>query len=271
MKIAGLIFVATVLLNAAPATPATSAGACKLPAGLYLRWESLEHQYSADVGSDYAGHRQEADRIVSEQKALAQTYHRVFSTVCQASRAGNLHAVTECCAATDDDPAARLMCNLAYYVGDRRKNPARFVRNFPESLTEIGTLWELDNMFAPGRDVPPECGPDGPAPYYVDELFRLVLQGNVPALERFVDLSRYADGSYADDLADQMKKLLVQKPDFVLAQWPTVRQFYGIKQIGIEFSDTERREAEQEYRDRCASKSQACTEVKEAISYRSPY
>src|SRR5208282_3652415 len=272
MKPCEILFSVTLLVIALPVVPAVSAGTCKLPEGLYSRRESLERQYATDVGNDYLAHQQVADRILARERALDRNYyHPLFSRLCQAASAGKLDVVTECCATASDDPAGRLMCNLEYYIGDGRRDPARFLQGFPETRSDIGTLWNLDSMMVsstPQREITPECGPSGPVDSYLNELFSLIARGNIQALNRFVHLSHYADGEYAEYLADQMKNLLIQEPDFVLAQWPTIRQFRDIEEIGSEFSDSERSESEQKYRDRCATESRACKEVQQAIASR---
>ena len=82
---------------------------------------------------------------------------------------------------------------------------------------EIGVLWELDEISnGPQGLLVTECGSLVSVDLYVNNLFDLVAMGDWEALEQFVNLSRHAEGVYAEGLTDQIKRLFVEKPSFCL-------------------------------------------------------
>jgi hypothetical protein len=256
-----------IVLLRVPAHAATTTDPCVLPEGLFARRQNLKQQYSKKVGNDYLGHKQAADHIQAQIRAIDRHYRALLSTLCGAASDGNADIVDQCCAETNHDPLAAEMCNLARYLAHERGDAKRFVQAFPETPQEIDILWNLDQIsYGPQGLVVKECGPIGVVDLNVDKLFDIAALGDQQALRKFVNLRQHAEGVYAEGLADRLKRLFVEKPRLVLKRWSVIKQFPDIQELCAEFVDDEQATAERNFQQLCARPSQACTEIERAIS-----
>lgn len=241
--------------------------ACELPEGLYAHLQTLKQQYSEQVRSGYLNHREAADRTKAQMRVLDQQYRVFLSTLCVAARHGNVQFVRQCCADADNDPMAEEICNLARYLADERGTAERFVQTFPDTSRQIGVLWDLDEISnGPQGLLVNACGSTGLVDLYLNKLFGLAAIGDRQALEKFVNLSQHAEGTYAEGLTDQIKSLFVENPRLVLDQWTVIRRFPHIREIGTEFVGDEQATAERNFHELCVRPSPACLEIERDIS-----
>jgi hypothetical protein len=267
MKLTTCVLPLLIVLMRVPVQAATTTEACVLPVGLFARRQTLEQEYSKQVGNDYVSHKQAADHIQAQIRAVDRHYRALLSTLCGAASDGDADFVDQCCAETDHDPLAGEICNLAHYLADERGDAKRFVQAFPQTPQEIDILWNLDQIsFGPQGLVVKECGPIGAVDLSVDKLFDLVALGDQQALGKFVNLSQHADGAFAEGLADRIKRLFVEKPRLVLEQWSVINQFPDIQEVCAEFVDDEQATAERNFHELCARPSETCAEIQRAVS-----
>jgi hypothetical protein len=263
--IRALPFLLVVTWMAASAAPPKEA--CELPEGLYARRQTLKQQYFEQIRSGYLNREEAAKQTKAQINVLDQHYRALYSSLCAAAREQDTHSVEQCCANAGHDPIAEEMCNLARYLDNEQGTAKRFVETFPQTPREIGVLWELDEISnGPQGLLVTECGSIGLVDLYVNNLFDLVAMGDQEALEQFVNLSRHAEGAYAEGLTDQIKRLFVEKPSLVLDQWPVIRRFPNIEEVGAEFVDEEQATVERNFHKLCVRPSQACTEIERDIS-----
>ncbi len=239
---------------------------CTLSPGVYARRQTLEQQYLERVGDNYLLHKSAADRIKMQLRQIDQRYQLLFSILCKAAGDGDSDQVASCCRQVGHDQAADEVCSLSYYLATERADSESFIASFPGTPEQIAVLWNLEDItYGPKGSMVTDCGPSGLVDLYVDELFHLVTLGNRQALLKFVNLSHYAEGVFAEGLADRMKRLFVEKPRLVLKDWSVIRGFSHIEEISAEFADSEQATAERNFDNLCVTSSEACIEIKRAV------
>jgi hypothetical protein len=260
-----LPFLLVVMWLTASAAPPKEA--CELPEGLYARRQTLKQQYSEQIRTGYLNNKEAANQTMTQIRVLDQHYRTLYSRLCGAAREEDIYSIEQCCSNAGYDPIAEEICNLERYLDNEEGTTKSFVQTFPQTSREIGVLWELDEISnGPQGLLVTECGSIGLVDLYVNKLFGLVAIGDRQALQRFVNLSQHAEGAYADGLTDQIKTLFVEKPSLVLDQWPVIRRFPHIEEIGAEFIDEEQATVERNFHKLCVRPSQTCAEIERAIS-----
>lgn len=217
-----------VLLAVPAVLIAGSTSQCKLRPGLYQERKGLESEYAAKVGNEYALHRGVADRLNSRINDIDAQYYNFTYAMANFAARGDTVALDACRKAAEQDPIARMLAALVWYVHSGRRDPASFTASFPKSKAQMDDFWSLDAVTAHGtRQEPPGLPgiplPDGVVDKFISELFDLVQRGNTAAIREYLNLYSNADGEYAEFMQDQMVRLFKEDPGLVLRKWGLFR------------------------------------------------
>jgi hypothetical protein len=245
----------------------TAAVECRLRAGLYQQRKQLESDYAMQVGSDYAAHREIADKLVAKMNAIDTEYYRFLYTLADAGARGDRGSMVACSNMAKQDPIARQMAALVWYLYNGRRECASFTASLPHTKAQLTDFWNLDAIATHGEPEEPTSLPGIPLPdglveKYVSELFALVTSGNTAAIREYFYIYSNADGEYAEFMQDEVTLLFKDHPDLVLSKWPLFRP-YG-KKLGASegVSREDYRSIAAKFRSLCESRRDAsCAEI----------
>ena len=242
---------------------------CKLPPDLWDRRAALYTQLGYAGSSETVG-GMTGDEIRTRLWAVDEQYYQFMMALSDDAQQHCWVRMKACCAGSPQDPVARLTCRLALYL-TKQSTAKEFVEQFPAS-GDLDPLWALDEIanvksIPNGPDtLPPLFGGDSPFDSYITELMKLVTKGNKQALQKYLQLSLRADGYFAEEMADEVEKLISDHPEFVLRNWDALKNNNLV--IGVladEFSEDEKRQLRQKYERYCHLNKSACRELIRAL------
>lgn len=207
-------------------TNKTSYAACDGLSGLYEQRVKLIRQYSIDIGNDYVGKKERADKIQKQISEIDLKYRKmIYDMFYEADKGGN-KLINECCNLTKEDRYLFFVCKLITY--NRFKNAELFIRDLPSSRTDFHPLWEIDGITA---------GPFGyPTPHpalfdkasfvniFIDTVYQLAANDYATAIDKFLQLNKYADGEYGEYMASKMLNFFENYPTVVIKNWEIIKK-----------------------------------------------
>lgn len=238
---------------------------CSLPSGLYSERTRLEERYVKEVGNDYIGKRAIADEILREQRDVDQKYLEYMSRVAD----GAPESVRSCCPPSQQDPVAVRVCALSSYLKGGRKDVASFLASVPADKASAHSLWLLDEIAhsqGPGADESKlPFRPLGPVSTYIGELYKLVLAADQEAIRKYLGLFVLAHGSAGDaaeQMEDDVEKLLRRKPALVAKNWNIFREYpKALATVDEMMSGDEKRQAVASILKECSAKRLDCSSL----------
>jgi hypothetical protein len=253
------------LLLAAPAiicAPQSVNNPCKLPPDLFNRRAVLQKKYDSAARAYTA-----SDEILARRKTVDERYYQFMVALANDAQQQRLAELKTCCGQNMRDPIARLMCGLAFYHTEQSA-AKEFVEQFQVS-GNMDPLWSLDEIALISGEMHsmlPLFGHEGPVYSYTDELMTLITKGNKQALQKYLQLYLRATGVHADGMADQVKGLFSEHPEFVLNNWNVLKKNkFVIPNLQNSLSDDEKRQMRQNYERYCHINQTACREVIRAL------
>jgi hypothetical protein len=239
-------------------------GSCQLPPGFFERRTALV----AEVGT----YQNETDRS-KELEAVNEKYFQFMLKLESSTKPTGTQVARECCENTSQDPIANLVCKLSAYLRTGRKQSNVLLESVPTGPRAREALWALDeiaHLHASGNSGNGAVlfGPYGPVSLYLDELYRLVRSGNRDAVSKYLGLYPYADGEHAEQMDDQMQKLLDSDTDLVLREWAVFKQHRKALLKLRDILPTDEKKALQtklQARQECADPSSACAELIDSL------
>lgn len=133
----------------------------------------------------------------------------------------NVHALKQSCSGADH--AVQLACSLLIYLGEHKQDAKSFVSHSPHTKEQAEWLWRWDAILLRHlADKTQGLFPSGFAGRYIDEIALLVNFGE-PALDELLTLDGYADGVYAEYIADKLILILRDQPEIVYNNWLNIR------------------------------------------------
>lgn len=249
------LLVVAVLMASRPALSQT----CSLPSGLYSERTRLEEKYAKEVGNDYSQKKAAADEILQQKKSVDQKYLKYMSRVAN----GTSDTVRACCPPSQQDPVALRVCSLSSYIKGGRKDVASFLASVPADKASAHSLWVLDEIAhsqGPGAEeskIPFQ--PLGPVSAYISELYKLVLAGDQNAIRKYFGLFVLADGDAAEQMEDNLEKLLLRKPVLVAENWNIFREYpKALATVDEMMAEGEKRQAVSSILTECSAKNLSC-------------
>jgi len=214
--LSGILLPATVLLGA-------DVGRCELTKNLYEdRLALAQKQGPAETAAGAllpAGTNNPSDRLAG----IDSEYHGFFTVLAAAMDARDETEVKACCERASSDRAGALVCSLALYLNEDRKESAPFLEQFPSSRKETNMLWELNSIAgAAGTKMFP---PKGPSYKLVDELFLLLMDERDTAINKYFNLAAHVGGEEAAYMDSQIQTFLKEAPSAVVHQWLVLRRY----------------------------------------------
>jgi len=240
---------------------------CQLRKGLYERRLAL-----IASGAAYGGETSENTPASEELKAIDEEYFQLMSRLSDVeSQEG---AIAECCGADVQDPVAQIECKFARYLIAGRKDSRLLLESVPTDKVGRDALWTLDPIahFRDERDhnnIPSLFKPYGPVTLYLDELYRLVARGNKEAISKYLNLYLYSDGEHAEEMDDQLLKLLRSHLGIVLGEWDVFRRHRkALLKFAAFLPNDEKKllRAKVDASKECAVRSEPCSELKALLS-----
>ena len=260
-----IVLLAAVLIACRPALSQI----CSLPSGLYSKRTRLEERYVTEVGKDYIGKRAIAEEILQEQKEVDQKYLEYMSRVANVS----FQAARTCCPPTQQDPVAVRVCSLSLYVKGGRKDVTSFLASVPADEASAHSLWLLDEIGhsqGPGADESKfPFRPLGPVSTYIGELYKLVLTADRDAIRKYLRLFVLAHGTTGDaaeQMEDDVEKLLRRNPALVAENWSIFREYpRALATVDEMMSGDEKREAVSSILKECSAKNFDCNGLSSSL------
>ena len=160
----------------------------------------------------------------------------------------DMNAVKSCCATAGMRSITAPPCSLAKYTAGEKQDAKSFVSEVPLRKNAIDWLWRWDALIQRTGGAPRY--PDGFAAAYLDQLFALTDKQPL-ALKRIFTIYRYADGEYAEYIADKLVTLMEHEPDLVLSRWPDVSANQRLVQRALDLDADRRRDLQTVYRRAC--------------------
>jgi hypothetical protein len=148
-----------------------------------------------------------------------------------------------------------------------------FLESVPTVSRTREALWALDDIaHLHGSDSSGNgavlFGPYGPVTLYLDELYQLVRSGNKEAISKYLGLYPHADGEHAEQMDDQMQKLLSSDTDLVLREWVLFKQHRkALLKLRDVLPTDEKKDLQAKLRTKqeCAKRSSACAELVDTL------
>jgi hypothetical protein len=264
-----LWIVLSVLLfcNSASAT----GGGCQLKRGLFERRLAL-----AASGAAYGGEASESTPASKELEVIDEQY---FQFMLRVSNAENQQGTDlECCKDSTQDPVARIVCKFAKYLRTGKKDHRLLLDSVPTDPTGREALWALEPIAFfhdehNPEDIPALFKPYGPVTLFLDELCQLVRLGDREALSKYLELYPYSDGEHAEEMDDQLLKLLRSHLGTVLSEWDVFRDHRKalLKFMAFLPSDEKKVLRSKIHANKeCTLRSAACSELKALLSIETP-
>jgi hypothetical protein len=240
---------------------------CPLTKGLFERRSAL----IADRGA----YRREASDTTSASKELETINEKYFQFMLRVSNGeGQYGRELECCAGTVEDPVAQVLCKFVKYLRTGRKDHRLLLESVPTDPRGRQALWALEPIAfyhaeRDAKNIPALFKPSGPVALYLDELYRLIDTGDKEALSKYLELYRYSDGEHAEQMDDQMEKLLNNDVDLVLREWEVFKRDRDVLVKFLAFLPNEEKSvliSKLDANKECAVRSDACNELKTLLS-----
>jgi hypothetical protein len=237
-----------------------------MPPGLYGRRAVLVNQSAAPEHPTKPG-TMTGDEQRAQIRAFDERYYQFMMALSDDARQDRLAELEACCGQNMHDPIASLTCRLALYV-TKQSTAREFVEQFPVS-GDLDAFWALDEI-AYVKDkpnsLPPLFGAGGPVNSYTTELLKLATKDDKQALQKYLQLYLRAEGVFAGDMADQVKRLFSEYPEFVLNNWDALKKNeHVIPNLQDSLSDDEKRQMRQKYAQYCRINESACRELTRAL------
>jgi len=239
---------------------------CELSPDLFERRAVLVNQGAAPEHPTKPG-AMTGDEQRAQIRAFNEQYYQFMMALSDDASQHRLAELKTCCAQNTHDPIALLTCRLALYLTNQI-TAKEFVEQFPVS-GDLNVFLALDAIaYVKDRpnSLPPLFGVGGPVDSYTTELLKLATKGDKQALQKYLQLYLRAGGVLADGMADQVKRLFLEHPEFVLNNWYTLKKnMYVIPNLQDSLSDDEKRQMRQNYAQYCHVNEGACREVIRAL------
>jgi hypothetical protein len=249
------ILLSAVLMVSTPVLSQT----CSLPSSLYAERTRLEDRYAKEVGNDYVQHKAVADDLMQQRRAVDQKYLKYMTRVAN----GTSDTVHACCPPSLQDPIALRVCALSSYMKSGREDVASFLASVPAGKISAHSLWVLDEIAhsqgAEADESKLPFQPLGPVSMYISELYKLVLTGNAEAIRKYLGLFVLADGDAAEEMEDNLEKVVLRKPALVAENWSVFREYpKALATVDEMMSEGERHQAVSSIRKECGAKNLKC-------------
>lgn len=180
----------------------------------------------------------------------------------------------DCCKTPEEDPVARIVCRYARYLRTGKKDHRLLLDSVPTDATGREGLWALEPIAylhaeREPENVPALFKPSGPVTLYLDDLFGLVRSGDGEATAKYLELYLYSDSEHAEEMDEQIEKLLRVHLGVVVRQWDVFKRH---RQALVKFvaflSGDEKRNLKSEIAKskECVAPSEACSELRSLLS-----
>lgn len=116
----------------------------------------------------------------------------------------------------------RIPCGLLMYLSEERRNPLMLLGTLPQRRGDAAWIWRWDVMLIRGGGRAKDLFPSGFAVRLVDEVANLVGDHPEVVLDGLLQLYGFADGEYAEYLADKLFAIIGEYPEHVYRNWTTV-------------------------------------------------
>lgn len=253
---------ALLFLNGASA----SRDGCQLTKGLFERRSAL----IAARGT----YREPSDTTPAP-KELESINEEYFQFMLRASNGkGQEGAEAECCRESVQDPVAEIVCKFVKYLRTDKKDHHLLLESVPTGPTGRQALWALEPIASFHAEHDPESVPEifkpyGPVHLYLDELYRLVSQGEKEAISKYLELYLHSDSEHAEQMDDQMEDLLKSHSDVVLTHWGILKLHRKALLRFMAFLPSDEKKLLRSKIDaskECAVLSEACIDLKTLLS-----
>lgn len=204
---------------------------------LYEKRMTLKNKYAKEIGNDYIGKRELADRINIEIERINLEYYKFMKLLIDSQDKQKI--IENCFSQIKKDPIALRILILIKYLSESRASFDELVEICPETREEFAALVVQDEILHSGRKniknekIPTIYQPYGPVVKYFDKITILAKNGNRKALFKIFNLLTISDGIYAEYIFDIVKNIIMNNPKDILNNWSEIREYRKYIQILI--------------------------------------
>ena len=174
------------------------------------------HEDQLESGRDWAA----IPAVISKYREFAQA-------LCEGVQRHRESQVRACCQMKIAEPTANQICGLMTFLAGDERDSTTFLNIVPSDRDGSLVVFDLDrfDINPDTAEIDPICGdPEGLTGLYIDALYRLVRRNDARAIEKYVQLSNFAEGEYGEYMEGQFEQLFKQRPEVAFENWPTIRK-----------------------------------------------
>jgi hypothetical protein len=221
--------------------PTLNFAVCPNLEGLYEKRKDLLKKYEREIDKN----RERAGTYWRQIQTIDQSYRAVMYKLFFEYEQKEFMLFKKCCEGPQSDKYLFFVCKLIRYYLDGNAN--LFLNDIPVQKGSLDDLWEIDNIIFKEEHYakpPPKLFSKGSfVLLFVDGIYGLAANGNAIAIDKYLSINSFADGSMAEYMADRILNLFESHPNIISNNWKVIRKYrltisfettdYKYKQAGI--------------------------------------
>lgn len=197
--------------------------------GLYEQRQALEKNYAKFVGKNYD--KEKADFYAARIEKIDEKYRAVILNVLFKYEAKDYAVVRRTCSAVRCDPHLFFVCKLLDYKTSG--NSQEFLKDLPTDRKDVKDLFKLDPIifkypFYENQPHPEIFERESFVEIFLRAIYELTAKGDPLAIDKFLNIFRYAEGDYGEYMDERLLRLFAEHPYVVLKNWKQIREYQSI-------------------------------------------
>jgi hypothetical protein len=191
--------------------------------GLYQKRKELLKKYEWEMDKN----KERAGTYWRQIQTIDQTYRAVIYKLFFEYEQKNPMLFNNCCKGPQNDKYLFFVCKLiAYYLDG---NADLFLKDIPVEKGDLEDLWEIDSVtFTKEYDSKPRPKVFEKRSFvvvFLDSIYGLATNGNPKAIDKFLSIKSFADGSMAEYMADNILNLFENHPSIISKNWKVIKKY----------------------------------------------
>jgi hypothetical protein len=201
--------------------PTLSLAVCPNLEGLYQKRKELLKKYEREMDTD----RQKAGAYWSQIQTIDKRYEAVIYKLFFEYEQKEFVLFKKCCEGPQNDKYLFFVCKLIRFYVDG--NADLFLKGIPVQKGALDDLWEIDNIIKEDykKPHPKLFDKESFIYHFVDAIYGLAANGNATAIDKYLGIDSFADGSIAEYTADRILKLFENHPNIISNNWKVIRKY----------------------------------------------
>lgn len=235
--------------------------------GLPEKRQVLLEQYKVQVGNNYLANKATADNLSRQIEEIDSIYRKAIYDLFFEFEGGEYKTLNTCFDKYKNDDYLFFVCKFIKF--NRDNDPVSFLKDLPTDGKRLDYLWELDEITNTGKS---ENHPDifNKASFsvlFLDAIYKLAIDGNSVAIDKFLKIGKCADGEYGEYWDDKIFDLFKNYPGIVIKNWKVIKKNQHTIDLGTTNYPYESKEIIKIYRKRCSKSNENYSSCKEIIQF----